>query len=152
MQKYHIVIMILIILLCACSKPQEKKTIVYNEISDMKINVMVNNQNFTASLVENEAAQTFYNILKKAPLIVDMSDYAGFEKIGDLDISLPDNDTQMVTQVGDILLYNSNQIVMFYKPNSWSYTRLGKIDNLNGWTEALGNGDVTVIFSIKNNR
>lgn len=141
--------MSLVILLCACSKLQEKESIIYKESSDMKINVKVNNQNFTATLVENEAAQTFYNMLKKAPMIIDMSDYAGFEKVGSLGISFPANDVQMVTQAGDLVLYNSNQIVMFYKPNSWSYTRLGKIDNLMGWKEALGNGDIIVTFSVR---
>lgn len=46
------------------------------------------------------------------------------------------------------MLYQGNQIVLFYGSNSWSYTRLGKIDDLTGWTEALGSGDVSVTFSL----
>ena len=46
------------------------------------------------------------------------------------------------------MLYQGNQIVLFYSSNSWSYTRLGKIDDLTGWSEALGGGDVSVIFSL----
>ena len=49
---------------------------------------------------------------------------------------------------GDIVLYNGNQIVLFYGSNSWRYTRLGRIDDLAGWEEALGSGDVTATFSI----
>ena len=46
------------------------------------------------------------------------------------------------------MLYQGNQIVLFYGSNSWSYTRLGKIDDLTGWAEALGSGDVSVTFSL----
>ena len=62
--------------------------------------------------------------------------------------SLPTQSSQITTQAGDIVLYQGNQIVLFYGSNSWSYTRLGRIDDLSGWEEALGSGDVTVAFSI----
>ena len=77
-----------------------------------------------------------------------MSDYAGFEKVGALGTSLPTNNSQTTTQAGDIVLYQGNQIVLFYGSNSWSYTRLGKIDDLTGWSEVLGSGDVSVTFSL----
>lgn len=77
-----------------------------------------------------------------------MSDYSGFEKVGSLGTSLPASNSQTTTQAGDFVLYNGNQIVVFYGSNSWSYTRLGYIDNLTGWEEALGNGDVMVTFSL----
>ena len=57
--------------------------------------------------------------------------------------------TGTTTRAGDIVLYTGNQIVIFYGSNSWSYTRLGRIDDLTGWEEALGNGDVTVRLSLK---
>ena len=53
-----------------------------------------------------------------------------------------------VTTAGDIVLYNGNNIVMFYGSNSWSYTRIGKIDDLTDWTAALGSGDITAIFTL----
>ena len=49
---------------------------------------------------------------------------------------------------GDIVLYNGSNIVMFYGSNSWSYTRLGKIDDLSGWADALGSGSVTAILTL----
>lgn len=84
----------------------------------------------------------------KEPAVIQMKDYSGFEKVGSLGKSLPASDRQMTAQAGDILLYNDSQIVIFYGSNSWSYTKLARIDDLSGWEEALGNGDVTVTFSI----
>ena len=88
-------------------------------------------------------------MMESAPVVIQMSDYSGFEKVGSIGTSLPASNSQTTTQSGDIVLYNGSQIVIFYGSNSWSYTRLGKIDDLSGWEEALGNGDVTVTFSIE---
>lgn len=109
------------------------------------IKITVNGETFSATLNDNEAARAFAEML---PLTLDMSDYSGFEKVGSLGQSLPTSNSQTTTQSGDIVLYNGNQIVIFYGSNSWSYTRLGKIDDLSGWEAALGSGDVTVTFSI----
>ena len=87
--------------------------------------------------------------MRESPVVIQMSDYSGFEKVGSLRTSLPVNNSQTTTQAGDIVLYNGNQIVIFYGSNSWSYTRLGRIDDLTGWEDALGSGDVTVIFSLE---
>ncbi|MDO4620953.1 MAG: cyclophilin-like fold protein [Lachnospiraceae bacterium] len=46
-------------------------------------------------------------------------------------------------------MYNGNQIVVFYGSNSWSYTKLGKVEDLTGWEEALGSGDVELVFSLQ---
>ena len=78
-----------------------------------------------------------------------MRDYGGFEKVGPLGQSLPTSNSQTTTQSGDIVLYQGNQVVIFYGSNTWSYTRLGRIDNLSGWEEALGRGDVSVTFSLQ---
>ena len=88
-------------------------------------------------------------MMQTAPVVIQMNDYSGFEKVGSIGTSLPASNSQTTTQSGDIVLYNGNQIVIFYGSNSWSYTRLGKIDDLSGWTEALGSGDVTVTFSLE---
>ena len=68
--------------------------------------------------------------------------------MGALGQDLPTSDRQTTTRAGDIVLYQGNQIVIFYGSNAWSYTRLGKIDDLTGWAEALGSGDVSVTFSL----
>ena len=112
-----------------------------------KIIVEVNGSRFTATLENNEAADTLAEMIREEPVTIRMNDYAGFEKVGSLGTSLPASNRQTTTHAGDIVLYQGNQIVIFYGSNSWSYTRLGKIDDLTGWKDALGSGDVTVIFS-----
>ena len=110
--------------------------------------VQVGDVVFSATLEENEAVSALVEMMRESTVVVQMSDYSGFEKVGPLGASLPASNSQTTTQAGDIVLYNGNQIVIFYGSNSWSYTRLGHIDDLTGWEEALGRGDVTVIFSL----
>lgn len=119
---------------------------VETEKNMQNIEITVNGKTFSATLNDNEAAREFAGML---PLTLEMSDYSGFEKVGSLGTSLPTDNSQTTTQSGDIVLYNGNQIVIFYGSNSWSYTRLGKVDDLSGWKDALGSGDVTVTFSLK---
>ena len=114
----------------------------------MKMTVQVGESTFTATLEDNAAVDALVEMMENGPVTVQMSDYAGFEKVGALGTSLPTNNSQTTTQAGDIVLYQGNQIVLFYGSNSWSYTRLGKIDDLTGWSEALGSGDVLVTFSL----
>ena len=118
-----------------------------NEVTNM--NVQVGDVVFSATLEENEAVSALVEMMRESPVVIQMSDYSGFEKVGPLGTSLPTSNSQTTTQAGDIVLYNGNQIVIFYGSNSWSYTRLGHIDNLTGWEEALGSGDVTVTFSLE---
>ena len=78
-------------------------------------------------------------------LTVQMSMYGGFEQVGSLGASLPRDDKQMSTAYGDIVLYQGNQIVIFYGSNSWSYTSLGHINlSQSEMTELLSNGDTQV--------
>lgn len=115
----------------------------------MNMNVQVGDALFSATLEENEAVTAFVEMMGEGPVVIRMSDYSGFEKVGPLGTSLPADNSQTTTHTGDIVLYNGNQIVIFYGSNSWSYTRLGHIDDLAGWEEALGDGDVTVTFSLE---
>ena len=130
------------------------KTSVKGKSSEMKISIQIQSDNgnysLTATLEDNSSAKAFYELLKKAPLTIKMNEYGGFEKVGSLGTNIPRNDTQIKTAAGEIFLYNGNQITIFYNSNSWSYTRLGKID---GKSQAelksiLGKGDVTSTFTI----
>ena len=119
--------------------------------ADMKMNVQIGDYNFTATLEENEAVTELTDMMKEGPVTISMNDYSGFEKVGSLGRSLTRNDSQTTTKAGDIVLYNGNNIVMFYGSNSWSYTRIGKIDDLSDWETALGSGSITVVFTLAEN-
>ena len=118
------------------------------EQTAMKMNVQVGTYTFTATLEDNDAVRELTEMMQAGPVTINMSDYSGFEKVGPLGKSLTTSNSQTVTTAGDIVLYNGNNIVMFYGSNSWSYTRIGKIDDLTAWTAALGSGDITAIFTL----
>lgn len=120
-------------------------------IGVMTMNVQVGDVSFTAALEENDAVSALIEMMEEGPVTLEMDDYSGFEKVGPLGTSLPASNSQTTTQAGDIVLYQGNQIVMFYGSNSWSYTRIGHITDLTGWEEALGSGSVTVTFSVVSN-
>lgn len=119
------------------------------ENSGMQMYVQIGESTFTATLEENTSVDALIEMMEQGPVTIAMSDYSGFEKVGPLGTSLPTSNQQTTTQAGDIVLYQGNQIVLFYGSNSWSYTRLGHINDLAGWEEALGSGDVTVTFALE---
>ena len=121
---------------------------VETEDMSMKMNVQVGDTSFTATLEDNAAVSEFIEMMREAPVTINMSDYSGFEKVGPLGKSLTTDNHQTTTSAGDIVLYSGNQIVMFYGSNSWSYTRIGKIEDLTGWEDALGSGSITAVFSL----
>ena len=118
----------------------------------MKMNIEVNEHTLTATLADNEAAKALSELLKDEPMVLDLNEYGSFEKVGTLPQSLPKNDERITTEPGDIMLYVGNQITFFYGSNTWSYTRLGKIDNVTQaeLKEIFGDGNVTVTLSIAN--
>ena len=113
-----------------------------------KMKVQIGSYTFTATLEENTAVNELKEMMRQGPITIQMSDYGSFEKVGSLGRSLTHSDSQTTTSAGDIVLYNGNQIVMFYGSNSWSYTRLGHIDDLTHWKEALGSGSTTAVLSL----
>ena len=130
------------------STPTEKNDETARETT-VKMNVQIGNRIFAATLENNAAVREFIEMMRKAPVSVEMSDYSGFEKVGSLGKSLSADDRQTTTVPGDIVLYNGNQIVMFYGSNSWSYTRLGHIDDLTDWIDALGSDSITAVFTVE---
>ena len=115
-----------------------------------KIVLTVAGRILSVEWVENSTVDALRELLKKGDVILDMSDYAGFEKGAPLPEPLPQNNEPMNTDAGDIILYQGQQFVIYYDSNSWSLTPLGKI---NGMTKAelqtlLGAGNVTATLSL----
>lgn len=114
-----------------------------------KIEIMANDRTMTATLADTEAARQLLTRLDNGPVTIRMNDYGGFEKVGDLPWSLPTSNRQITTSAGDIMLYQGDNIVIFYGPNSWSYTPLGRIDGA-GATEIrdfLSGSSINVTFA-----
>ena len=138
----------------ACAIDTGKTKSDKGELSDMKISIQITSDSgshkLTATLADNSSATAFFELLQKEAVTIKMRDYGNFEKVGSLGTSLPRNDTQITTSAGDIILYQGNQITIYYDKNSWSFTRLGKINDI---TQAqlkkiLGKGDVTAVFDV----
>ncbi|MGL6201635.1 MAG: cyclophilin-like fold protein [Lachnospiraceae bacterium] len=100
---------------------------------------------------DNSSAEAFLELLKQDDVTVEMHDYGGFEKVGSLATSLPTNDESITTEPGDVILYQGNSITIYYDTNTWSFTRLGKVQDRSQeeLKEVLGEGDVSVTFSLR---
>ena len=102
----------------------------------------------SATFADNSSAAEFQAVLGQGPLTIEMEDYGGFEKVGPLGTSLTRNDAQITTEPGDIILYQGNQITVYYGTNTWSFTRLARIDDPTDLQEKLGDGTVSITFSL----
>lgn len=114
------------------------------------LRVSVNGRSFTATLLDNAATEALKERLAQGTVTLRMDDYGDMEKVGSLGFSLPRNDSRTTTAPGDIVLYQGNSIVIFYGSNTWSYTRLGKVDGVSSREQMLerwgaaGSADVTL--------
>ena len=119
--------------------------------TETKMNIEVNGHTLTATLADNSSAKAFAELIRSEPLTIEMNDYGGFEKVGRLSKNLPKNNEQITTEAGDIILYQGNQVTIYYDENTWNFTRLGKIDNITQaeLKEILGTGSVSVTFSLE---
>ncbi len=125
---------------------QDDKTI----LETNRMNVQIGDTVLTATLVDNSSVDALKETLSDGPISIDMRDYGSMEKVGSLGFDLPRNDEQITTEAGDIILYQGNAFVIYYAPNSWNFTRLGRIDNVTAeeLKEILGDGSVTVTLSL----
>lgn len=116
---------------------------------NIKMNITVNNTIFTTTLEDNETTKAF---VKQLPLTVDMSELNGNEKYNYLSSNLSADKSSSPGNIneGDLMLYGNNCLVLFYGTfnTSYSYVKLGHIDNTTGLNKAVGSGSVKVTFSI----
>ena len=151
MRKITVMLICLFLLISGCSKdteindnPTEKESEpeTVQEVKEMKM--MINDTYVEVAWEENASVEALKEMCKNGNVTVEMSMYGGFEQVGYLGKSLPSNDRQTTTASGDIVLYSSDNIVVFYGSNSWSYTRLGHITDKteSEIKDLLGNGDV----------
>lgn len=110
----------------------------------------INDTEVPVSWEDNDTIAELVEQVKLGDIIVSMSMYSDNEQVGSLGRNYTSNDKQTTTHNGDIVLYNENSIVVFYGSNSWSYTRLGKMDIPEyEVVELLSNGDVELRISIE---
>ena len=127
---------------------REKTESIEGEQIDMerKMTVTINGEEFSATLEDNE---TVRELLTRLPLTIEMEDLNSNEKYYYLDESLPQNDTNVGrVERGDIMLFGSDCLVLFYKSfeTPYSYTRVGKIDDVDNLEEQFGQGSVRITF------
>ncbi len=122
---------------------REEEGIMYLQLGDVL---------WTATLEDNPSAQAWRELLEQGPLTVRLSDFGGFEKVGELGTTLPRSDSQITTRPGDIILYLGSNVTIYYGENTWNFTRLGHIDGVadDQLRQVLkaGGEDVTVTFSL----
>ncbi len=130
---------------------QEAPEEITEEVQETMLQLTIGETRVNVTWEDNDSVAALKELCKDAPLTIQMSMYGGFEQVGPIGTRLPSNDVQMTTSAGDIVLYSSNQIVVFYGSNSWAYTRLGHIEDRDagGMAALLGSGDVTITISME---
>ena len=124
-----------------------------NQLNKMYITID-GGQTLTATLADNTSAQALMEALNQAPITYEAHDYGDFEKVGTLGQSFPENNESITTEPGDIILYQGSSLCLYYDTNTWTFTRIGKIEDK---TQAelkqilkAGQGKITVTLSLSN--
>lgn len=152
MKRLLVIILIMsVIVLCGCGQTTDTETTTeettgITQSTDNKpegeISMSIDDTDVTVVWEDNESVTALKEFIADKPLVIDASAYGGFEQVGSLGTTLPSNDEQIQTKAGDIMLYSSDQIVVFFGTNSWSYTPLGRItDKSDQELEDLLKGD-----------
>ena len=145
----HIYIMFMALTVMACQSNEVEASPSDKSVSTM--NITINGKTVSCQLVENSSTRALLAQLEKGDITYEADDYGNFEKVGSIGFNLPQNNESITTTAGDVILYQGNNICLYYGTNSWSFTRLGKIegmsrDELRTFLNA-GGGSVTVTLS-----
>lgn len=129
-----------------CKITVSKKKPIPQPAAEKNLNLYIDNTKVSVTWLDNESVAKLKELAQANPVVINMSRYGGFEQVGSIGTSLPRNDVQMTTSLGDIVLYSGNQMVVFYGANSWAYTKLGRIENMSAdeLTELLSGADRTI--------
>ena len=124
---------------------------IISQAESTALKLTIGETTLTATLADNSSAQALRELLMDGPLTIQMRDYGNMEKVGPIGQDLPRNDEPITTEAGDLILYQGNAFVIYYAPNSWNFTRLGKLNDITseGLREILGSGGVTVVLSLE---
>ena len=114
--------------------------------AETAMKMMINDTEVAVSWENNESVKALNSMAENGPVTIRMNAYGGFEQVGPIGETLPANDTSIKTKAGDIMLYTSDHMVIFYGSNSWAYTRLGRITDKSAseLKELLSGAGVTV--------
>ncbi|OUQ58938.1 hypothetical protein B5E56_09270 [Flavonifractor sp. An112] len=135
---------------CGGSVPEETQSAeTASGQEETALKITVGDEELLATLEDNSSAREFKELLAQGPVTIEMEDYGGFEKVGPLGTTLTRNDQQITTEPGDVILYQGNQITIYYGTNTWNFTRLAKIDDPADLQAKLGEGRVQVTFSLE---
>lgn len=130
---------------CSAEKNSEEKISVEKvEANEMKIKISIGGKIFDATLENNPSTQ---ELIKKFPLEIEMTELNGNEKYFKFAEKFPSADKKIgEIHAGDLMLYDSSYLVIFYKnfSTSYKYTRLGRIENFEGLSEIFGDGNIFV--------
>lgn len=136
-------------------EPMAKPTAVPVEIeehvaSSSNLIIEVNGTTFEAVWEDNVSAEAFQQHLTEGPITIEAHDYGNFEKVGTLPWNLERSDTNITTEPGDIILFQGNQITLYYDTNTWNFTKLAHIENITReeLLVILGEGDVSITYAI----
>jgi hypothetical protein len=126
--KKILTLLIPLLIFTSCSSKEEVLSSSLSEESQKEINMKlyIDEIELEVSWEDNDSVKELKEIL---PLTINMHEYGGFEQTGSIGQSVARNDKQIDVLPGDIVLYNGNQISVFYNESSWSYTKLGRINN-----------------------
>lgn len=115
------------------------------EDKETTMKLFINDKEIPVTWETNDSVKEIENEVKKNDIVVEMSMYSDNEQVGSLGRKYTSSDKQTTTHNGDIVLYNSSNIVVFYGSNSWAYTRLGKMElSEQEVVDMLSNGNVTI--------
>ena len=129
---------------------QAETTIAETETEAVKTMVLMIGSTEVPVVWEDNASVKELKKLAEKGLSIKMSKYGGFEQVGPIGQRIPDADKKITTSPGDIVLYSGNQVVIFYGSNTWSYTKLGKINlSNNELKDLLSKGDVKISIAVR---